>query len=139
MTKATKSGSTGKKSAGTKSAASKIIATGTAATKPIAARAKAPAPHANRNGAAAPSPESKPAVPGKSANTAGPESKPSKIGTVMTLMQRDGGATLDELTRATGWLPHTTRAALTGLRKKGYAIERAKRDDTSCYHLTPSA
>ena len=23
---------------------------------------------------------------------------------------------------ATGWLPHTTRAALTGLRKRGYAV-----------------
>src|ERR1700676_161041 len=25
---------------------------------------------------------------------------------------------------ATGWLPHTSRAALTGLRKRGYAIEK---------------
>ena len=23
----------------------------------------------------------------------------------------------------TGWLPHTARAALTGLRKRGYAVE----------------
>ena len=32
---------------------------------------------------------------------------------------------------ATGWLPHTTRAALTGLRKKGHVIEReqARRRD----------
>ena len=35
-------------------------------------------------------------------------------------MQRKTGATLDDLVEATGWLPHTTRAALTGLRKKGY-------------------
>ena len=27
-----------------------------------------------------------------------------------------------ELVAATGWLPHTTRAALTGLRKRGYAV-----------------
>jgi hypothetical protein len=26
----------------------------------------------------------------------------------------------------TGWLPHTTRAALTGLRKRGLKVERAK-------------
>ena len=26
----------------------------------------------------------------------------------------------------TGWLPHTTRAALTGLRKRGYAVRREK-------------
>ncbi len=25
---------------------------------------------------------------------------------------------------ATGWLPHTTRAALTGLRKRGFMVER---------------
>ena len=30
--------------------------------------------------------------------------------------------TLAELIAATGWLPHTTRAALTGLRKRGYAV-----------------
>ncbi len=34
------------------------------------------------------------------------------------------GATLDALIEATGWLPHTTRAALTGLRKRGFVIER---------------
>jgi Protein of unknown function (DUF3489) len=30
------------------------------------------------------------------------------------------------LTQATGWLPHTTRAALTGLRKRGYAVIRER-------------
>jgi hypothetical protein len=29
---------------------------------------------------------------------------------------------------ATGWLPHTTRAALTGLRKRGYVIARERID-----------
>lgn len=57
----------------------------------------------------------------------------TKIGTVLALLQRDRGATLDELTSVTGWLPHTTRAALTGLRKKGHAIDRVQRDDVSCY------
>jgi hypothetical protein len=40
-------------------------------------------------------------------------------------MQRTEGATLDDLITATGWLPHTTRVALTGLRKTGLAIETA--------------
>src|SRR5271163_1842209 len=31
-----------------------------------------------------------------------------------------------DLTQATGWLPHTTRAALTGLRKRGYAVIRER-------------
>jgi hypothetical protein len=28
------------------------------------------------------------------------------------------------MVKATEWLPHTTRAALTGLRKRGFALER---------------
>jgi hypothetical protein len=38
----------------------------------------------------------------------------SKIAHVVELLQRDQGAKLDELIAATGWLPHTARAALTG-------------------------
>lgn len=45
------------------------------------------------------------------------------------LLARDDGASLDELTAATGWQPHSCRAFLTGLRKKGRAIERKKRED----------
>jgi hypothetical protein len=41
-------------------------------------------------------------------------------------MNRPKGATLDELVEATDWLPHTTRAALTGLRKRGLTVERVK-------------
>jgi hypothetical protein len=48
------------------------------------------------------------------------------------------GATLDELIKATDWLPHTTRAALTGLRKRGYAIERTRGEDKMTrYRATP--
>ena len=50
----------------------------------------------------------------------------SKQAQIIALMQRKTGATLDDLIEATGWLPHTTRAAMTGLRKKGYTIEKAK-------------
>ena len=39
-------------------------------------------------------------------------------------MQRKSGASLAVMIEATGWLPHTTRAALTRLRQKGYAIEQ---------------
>ena len=34
---------------------------------------------------------------------------------------------------ATGWLPHTTRAALTGLKKKGYVITSDKLDGIRTY------
>ena len=42
---------------------------------------------------------------------------PSKISLVLELLRHEEGAALAELVEATGWLPHTTRAALTGLRK----------------------
>ncbi len=50
----------------------------------------------------------------------------TKISQVVGLLQRHDGATLDEVLTATGWLPHTSRAALTGLRKRGYAIEKQR-------------
>ena len=51
--------------------------------------------------------------------------KGSKRALVIAMLEADSGATIDALIAATGWLPHTTRAALTGLRKRGYAIERS--------------
>ncbi len=53
----------------------------------------------------------------------------TKISTVIEMLGRDMGATIDELVAATGWLPHTTRAALTGLRKRGFEIDRRKATD----------
>ena len=52
----------------------------------------------------------------------------SKIAAVIGLLTRPEGATLAELIAATDWLPHTTRAALTGLRKRGYALNLDKTD-----------
>ena len=48
----------------------------------------------------------------------------SKQALLVELLSRPEGASLDDLIGATGWLPHTTRAALTGLRQRGFAIER---------------
>jgi hypothetical protein len=59
----------------------------------------------------------------------------TKTSQVLTLLKRSDGATLAELVCATGWLPHTARAALTGLRKRGHAITRNKRGDMTCYLL----
>lgn len=68
-----------------------------------------------------------------------PSRRASKIGTVLSLLQREEGATLDEMVTVTGWLPHTTRAALTGLRKKGHVIAKDKRGDTTCYRIAAGA
>lgn len=66
-------------------------------------------------------------------------SGPSKTTAVIDLLQRATGATTAELIAATGWLPHTVRAALTGLRKKGHAIDRTKRDGDTCNRIVAAA
>jgi hypothetical protein len=63
----------------------------------------------------------------------------SKISLVQDLLRREQGATLAELVEATGWLPHTTRAALTGLKKKGHVIGKAKVDGVTRYMTTGTA
>ena len=59
----------------------------------------------------------------------------TKSAAVLALLGREEGATLADLIAATGWLPHTTRAALTGLRKKGHVLEKAKRGEQTCYRV----
>ena len=62
----------------------------------------------------------------------------TKIGKVVALLVTDEGATLSQMVEATDWLPHTTRAALTGLKKKGYTIARRARNGASLYRITAS-
>jgi hypothetical protein len=59
----------------------------------------------------------------------------SKSASVLALLRRPQGATLPELIELTGWLPHTTRAALTGIRKKGHDVTRSQRDGVTCYSI----
>ncbi len=68
-----------------------------------------------------------------------PATPASKIGMVTDLLRRKDGATLAELVAETGWLPHTTRAALTGLRKKGHEIGKVSRDGVTVYSIAKAA
>jgi hypothetical protein len=63
----------------------------------------------------------------------------SKLASVMALLRRSEGAAIDVLTKATGWLPHTTRAAITGVRKRGYSVilDRSA-EGASVYRLVDS-
>lgn len=63
------------------------------------------------------------------------EPRVTKQSLVIDLLKRDGGATLDDMVTATGWLPHTTRAALTGLRKKGHKIAKEKVEGATRYQI----
>jgi hypothetical protein len=64
----------------------------------------------------------------------------TKLAQVVELLQRDRGASIAELIVVTGWLPHTTRAALTGLRKRGFvtAIDRSDKERGSIYRAERS-
>lgn len=50
-----------------------------------------------------------------------PQTKKAKL---IALLKTKGGKDIAEISRTLGWQQHTTRAALTGLRKAGFAIER---------------
>ncbi len=55
------------------------------------------------------------------------EAKPaSKSSLVLQMLQRPEGATIAQVVAATGWLPHTARAALTGLKKKRHQVTSEK-------------
>lgn len=68
-----------------------------------------------------------------------PSAAGTKIQCVIQLLSDREGASVAELMKVTGWLPHTTRAALTGLRKKGHLIIRDKDGDETRYHIAARA
>ncbi len=74
-------------------------------------------------------------MPNTSLNTR----KETKTATVQRLLKRKSGATLAHLQKATGWQPHSVRAALSTLRKAGYTIDKLppKTDSGAvAYHIT---
>lgn len=64
-----------------------------------------------------------------------PAKPATKQAIVLELTRGEGGASLTAIVEATGWLQHTARAALSGLRKKGHAIEKFKIDGETCYAI----
>jgi Protein of unknown function (DUF3489) len=64
----------------------------------------------------------------------------TKQALVIEMLCAKTGATLNALVEATGWLPHTARAALTGLRKRGFSIERTREEGSdSIYRIVSAA
>ncbi len=93
----------------------------TAPTDIVSARIKpARAKPAERPSAAAASPTTKSAI-------------------VAQLLARRNGATVADVSLATGWQPHSVRAFFSGLRKKGGTLVRDERKDgASAYRLVAS-
>jgi hypothetical protein len=73
-----------------------------------------------------------------------PKSTPpreTKTAVLRKLLSRKAGADLAALQSATGWQPHSVRAAMSGLRKAGYTIARAdsvKPGGDTVYRITSS-
>jgi hypothetical protein len=61
----------------------------------------------------------------------------SKLDRVIRMLSAAAGATMADLMSATGWLEHSTRAALTGLRRRGYELRltRGERGGASVYRI----
>lgn len=58
---------------------------------------------------------------------------------VVELLSRDAGASLEEMSILTNWLTHSTRAFLTGLKKKGYGVTNDKIDGVRRYKIDQAA
>jgi len=75
------------------------------------------------------------------ANVSGAEQPQAttKRAQLIGLLERPEGATVAEIGQRLGWLPHTVRAAITGLRHAGREVTRSK-DATgqSVYRLAPA-
>lgn len=79
-----------------------------------------------------------PAAPG--AGQPAPIRPGTKQAQLVALLRRPEGASIAEIQAATGWQPHTARAALTGLKHKGLALASAWREDgTRAYREAPGA
>ena len=72
-----------------------------------------------------------------------PTKKPkdqSKSAIVVALLNRSKGASIDEICKATKWQKHSTRAFLTGLRKKDLVIIREQRgEEGTVYRIAQTA
>ncbi len=80
------------------------------------------------------------AKPKNRSTTAKPGSKgagQTKMGMIRKLLMRPNGASIGQLQKATGWQPHSVRAALSGIRKQGTPIERSSNPNgRPVYRLT---
>lgn len=68
-------------------------------------------------------------VSSRTIETEAPACTESKKDRLISMLSCDGGTTVAEASSALGWQPHTTRAAITGLRKAGHKVDTAKPED----------
>ena len=76
-------------------------------------------------------------APARDTSSAPSPASPSKIDTVITLLRAKGGASIDQVIKATGWQAHSVRGAISGhLKKKlGLNVLSEKIDGTRLYRI----
>lgn len=78
----------------------------------------------------------------KAAQTDSPDgndntAKPSRLDQLQALLTGDSGASITEMTEATGWQAHSVRGAMAGaLKKRGLAITSEKIDGVRRYRAS---
>ena len=93
--------------------------------KPKAKLKSAPAARKRGSAAKASGQSSKSGPPAKTATT----QPGAKQALLIEMLQAKRGANMDAIVKATGWLPHTGRAMISGLRKAGFKIGVARAED----------
>jgi hypothetical protein len=79
-----------------------------------------------------------PKIPQPAPKPAGPS---GKIGALVALLRRPGGAKLEEMQTATGWQAHSVRGAISGSIKKklGLQVASEKTDGARVYRIVEKA
>ncbi|MCF6293356.1 MAG: DUF3489 domain-containing protein [Robiginitomaculum sp.] len=67
--------------------------------------------------------------------TTNPPRKGTKQEKLVGLLSRKTGATLGQISERLGWQRHTSSAAMTDLRKRGYPIERGQEDGKTSRYI----
>ena len=62
----------------------------------------------------------------------------TKQAKLVAMLSRKSGVTLTKASEALAWQAHTTRATITGLKKRGYKINRKDRDGKDSIYLIAS-
>jgi hypothetical protein len=56
-------------------------------------------------------------------NDSTPTKRQTKLATLIAMLRREGGATIDEMAEATEWQAHSIRGALSGILKKKLGLD----------------
>ena len=102
--------------------------------KPKVVKARSAASKAARKKALSPVKRTEVLQPQNTSATTVPRPK-GKLGQLLASIEGTDGATLEELSAALSWQPHSTRAAITGLRKRGFEIALTTEGDRKAYRI----